>query len=83
MPDMDGRMSVFRSSKPPSQGSNAMAAKERKAHEILLSLSKSFEKKEDCGDNKERAKSPEEPPKLKHFHKEGGEGFEVRIYIPL
>ena len=61
-----GRSSVFRSAD--------ITQKERNAHEILLSLSKSFDKRDG-----ERPKSPEEPPQLKHFHKEKGEGFEVRF----
>ncbi|KAL7490162.1 hypothetical protein ACHAW6_015895 [Cyclotella cf. meneghiniana] len=56
-----GRASVFRSQ-------DKISERERDAHEILLSLSKSFDKG--------RPKSPEEPPRLKHFHKEKGDGFE-------
>ena len=66
------RSSVFRS----QESHDSMSQKERNAHEILLSLSKSFEKNEN-----ERPKSPEEPPRLKHFHKERGEGFEVSYYV--
>lgn len=62
------RSSVFRS----QESHDSITQKEHNAHEILLSLSKSFEKNEN-----ERPKSPEEPPRLKQFHKERGEGFEV------
>eukprot|EP00804_Cyclotella_cryptica_P030623 CCRYP_015658-RA/>CCRYP_015658-RA protein AED:0.39 eAED:0.39 QI:594/1/1/1/0.5/0.2/5/1373/978 len=61
-PSNAGRASVFRSQ------DILMSERERDAHEILLSLSKSFDKG--------RPKSPEEPPRLKHFHKEKGDGFE-------
>lgn len=73
--------SVFRSQEP-SHSADAIANKERNAHEILLSLSKSFEKKEE--EEEERPKSPEEPPQLKQFHKEiGDEGFEVSCLFYL
>ncbi|KAL7510794.1 hypothetical protein ACHAXN_007684 [Cyclotella atomus] len=65
--------SVFRSQEP-SRSPDTIAAKEMNAHEILLSLSKSFDKRENNSES--RPKSPEEPPRLKHFHKERGDGFE-------
>lgn len=59
--------SVFR-----SQEGN-IAQQERNAHEILLSLSKSFDKR----DSNDGPMSPQEPPRLKQFHKQRGDRFEV------